>query len=161
MLMALVIWILGLFGVAPADDELVRMVDESHLRGHHLSVDFGAFRGDQERKPGIGLGWEYYADRRYHALSIEVLGMFLGRPFQEDEHYWVAGGIGYFPVRSVKIFAQAGPLFQVNSPEVLIHGRVGIGYKFPFFVSSVMPFFSVGTTNTAEFVWTLGARLQY
>jgi hypothetical protein len=161
MLMALVIWILGLFGVAPTDEELAKYIDDYNLRGHHLSVDFDGFRGDMERKPGVGIGWEYYMDRRYHAVSFEVLGQLLGRPFQTDESYWVAGGIGYFPFRSVKIFAQAGPIFQVNSSEVLLHGRVGLGYRFNFFMTSVMPFITVGGTDTGEFVWSLGARLQY
>lgn len=161
MIMAAVIWFLGLLGVAPSEQAMEAMVDDYRLRGHHLTFTFNGFRGDQERKPGwMGLGYEYYADRRYHAVSFEVFGLVLGRPFQEDEHYWVAGGIGYYPVRAIKIFVQAGPLFQVNNTDVLLHGRVGLGYDFEFFVTSVMPFVTIGATNTGEFIWSIGARIS-
>lgn len=171
MLIALTMWFLGLFGVAPTDADLQRMEDESHLRGHHLSFDFGSFRGDVERKPGMGLGYEYIVDRHYHGVSFEVLGMVIGRPGQVDENYWVAGGIGYFPVRLIKIFAQAGPFFEVNSDDVRIAGRVGLGIRFPFFMVEVMPFGAIGaltgataddgTQTSAELIGTIGVRLQY
>ena len=171
MLIATTMWVLGLFGVAPTDADLQRMLDESYMRGHHITFDFGSFRGDVTRKPGLGLGWEYIADRRFHSVSVEVLGMVIGRPGQVDENYWAAAGIGYFPVRMIKLFAQAGPFFQVNSDEVRVFGRVGLGIRFPFFVVQVMPFGTIGaltgatamdgTPTAAELVGTIGVRLQY
>ncbi len=39
--------------------------------------------------------------------------------------------------------------------------RVGIGYKFPFYAISVMPFIHVQQTSKGRSSWSLGGQLQY
>jgi hypothetical protein len=80
--------------------------------------------------------------------------------------------MGWWPIRTVKVFVQAGPLFDELGTAV--QARVGVGYNLRIFMIAVMPYFYVQTTDAARgsehgdtepdlrgFTWSIGARVQY
>ena len=54
---------------------------------------------------------------------------------------------------------QAGALFDHRGTST--QGRVGVGYRFMFFMVGVMPYIYVQTTDQGRFSWSIGVRLQY
>lgn len=158
--MALTIWIMGQVGVAPTPEDIREYNIAFQERGHHGFVDFGSTRGDLAKRITIGLGYEYYIDRRFHGVSFEVLGQMLGpKLFKGPRDWWLGGGIAYWPIRPLKIFAAAGPFWTQG--ERLLRGRLGVGYRFLFFMVGIMPFVYVETTNNGLFTWSIGVRIQY
>ncbi|MGB0679714.1 MAG: hypothetical protein ACPGUV_08650 [Polyangiales bacterium] len=165
MLIALTVWLLDLFGVAPSPETLENYATCFRERGHHIGVDFASTRAGLDKLTTLGFGYEYLIDRSFHGVSFEVLGQLLGSPFKGgDKDGWVGGGLGYYPIRNLKFFMQAGALLQDEEdpgPKVQVRGRIGVGYRLMFFAIGAMPFFYAETTSTGLFTWSLGARLQY
>jgi hypothetical protein len=54
---------------------------------------------------------------------------------------------------------QAGALF--DDLGTATQGRVGVGYRFLFFMLGIMPFVYVQTTDDGRFSWSIGVRIQY
>ena len=161
MLMALMLAILNSAGVAPTPADLQNYKLKFRERGHHIHMDFGSTRTPQEGGKALtwGLGYEYYIDRQFNAVSFEVLGQKLGKLFKGPQDWWVGGGIGWWPIRDLKIFMQAGALF--DDLGTAAQGRVGAGYRFLFFMVGVMPYIYVQTTDDSRFSWGIGVRIQY
>lgn len=158
MLMAAMIALMNAAGVAPTPEDLQNYQLQFRERGHHVHLDFGSTRGDGKQTT-IGFGYEYLIDRQFNGVSVEILGQKLGDLFKGDQDWWVGAGIAWWPVRPVKVFLQAGALF--DDLGTATQGRVGVGYKFPFFMLAVMPFVYVQTTDDGRFSWSLGVRIQY
>lgn len=161
MLMAAMLALLNAMGVAPTAEQLQNYELKYRERGHHVHMDFASTRtSDRNKNITIGLGYEYHVDRQFNGVSFEVLGQKLGRLlFKGPQDWWVGGGIAWWPTRPVKVFMQAGALFQ--DPGPVVQGRVGVGYNLQFFMLAVMPYIYVQTTDTGAFSWSLGARVQY
>jgi hypothetical protein len=163
MLMALMLALLNAAGVAPTPEDMENYKLKFRDRGHHIHMDFGSTRPGGEGREGKaftwGLGYEYYIDRQFNAVSFEVLGQKLGDLFKGPQDWWVGGGIGWWPVRNLKIFMQAGALF--DDLGTATQGRVGVGYRFLFFMLGIMPFVYVQTTDDGRFSWSIGVRIQY
>lgn len=157
MLMAALLALLNSMGVAPTAEELANYKLKFRERGHHIHMDFGSTR--QPRAVTWGLGYEYYIDRQFNAISIEVLGQKLGDLVKGPQDWWVGGGLGWWPVRGLKIFMQAGALFDDLGRAT--QARVGVGYRFFFFMLGIMPFIYVQTTDDGRFSWSVGVRIQY
>ena len=103
-------------------------------------------------------------------MSFEILGQLLSSKIIGASHkdYWVGGGIGYYPIRNLKLFLQAGAAFIDDGdlgrdvgPDVQARGRLGMGYRFMFFLVGIMPFGYIETTTSGIFTWSIGVRLQY
>ena len=161
MLMGLMIVLLNAAGVAPTPAELQGYELKYRERGHHVHLDFGTTRSKNPGASGltIGLGYEYYVDRRYNGVSVEVLGQKLGKLVRKPEGWWVGAGIAWWPIRQLKVFAQAGALF--DDLGTATQARVGVGYRITFFMMAVMPYVYVQTTDDGRFSWSLAARIQY
>lgn len=161
MLMGLMIVLLNAMGVAPTPAELQSYKLKYWERNHHVHMDFGTTKTGAPGASGltIGLGYEYYVDRRFNGVSFEVLGQKIGKAFSRGQDWWVGGGIAWWPVREVKVFAQAGALFDDEGRAT--QARVGVGYRLNFFMLGVMPYIYVQTTDDGRFSWSLAARIQY
>ena len=159
MLTAIVIVLLDAVGVAPTPEQLQEMQFHYRERRHHAFLDFGSTRGGSADGLTIGFGYVYYVDRRYNGVSFEVLGQKIGDMFDSPKAWWVGGGLGYYPTRSLKFFMQAGALFEDKHTSV--QGRVGFGYRLPFFHITAMPFVYAQTTDEGDFSWSIAARLSY
>ncbi len=158
--MAALIALLNTMGVAPTADDLQNYKLNFRERGHHIQMDFGSTRPKEGGKALTwGLGYEYYVDRQYNAVSFEVLGQKLGGLFKGPQDWWVGGGIGWWPIRGLKVFMQAGALF--DDLGTAAQARVGVGYRFMFFMVGVMPYIYVQTTDDGRFSWSLAFRIQY
>jgi hypothetical protein len=100
---------------------------------HHVHMDFSGTREEVGQKNiTIGLGYEYHIDRQFNGVSVEVLGQKIGRLlFQGPQDWWVGGGMGWWPVRSVKVFMQAGALFvrvlEIRTPRHTLYDAVALG----------------------------------
>jgi len=170
--MAFVMWFLGLLGVAPTQEDFVRMDREFRERGHHLVIDFGGQRiggtrwtdDNFDKLAVIGLGYEYLIDRHYHGVGFEVLGQSLGTLFkngQTDNYFYIGGGLNYYPIRGVRLFTQGGATISLDGANVEGVGRLGIGYRFQFFQLGMQPYAYVQTTTNGQFGWLIGFRFQY
>ena len=161
MLMALMLAILNSAGVAPTPAELQNYKLKFRERGHHIHMDFGTTRTPESggRAFTWGLGYEYLIDRKFNAVSVEVLGQKLGQAFKGPQDWWVGGGIGWWPIRELKVFMQAGALFDDLGRAA--QARVGVGYRLSFFMIEAMPYIYVQTTDDGRFSWSIGARIQY
>ncbi len=161
MLMAGLLALLNAMGVAPTPQQLQDYQLKYRDRGHHAHIDFSGTRDSFRNKDTtIGLGYEYHIDRQFNGVSVEVLGQKLGKMFGKGEQdWWVGGGIAWWPIRHVKVFMQAGALFDDFGTHA--QGRVGAGYNLPFFMLAVMPYVYVQTTDDSRFSWAVGARIQY
>jgi len=146
MLMGLMIVLLNAAGVAPSPAKLQTYDHKYRSRGHHVHIDFGTTKTKRPGASGltIGLGYEYYIDRRFNGVSVEVLGQRIGE---------------WYPIREVKVFTQAGALFDDVGRAT--QARVGVGYRVNFFMLAVMPYVYVQGTDDGRFSWSLGARIQY
>ena len=171
MLMALVTWLMMKMGLAPSPEDFARMDRGFRLRGHHVTLDFGkqstgATRSTTENwqsRPSVGLGYEYYVDRRFHAVGFEVLGQSLGPIFRPDRNvnaFFVGGGLAYYPHRSVRVFTQGGAEIGLNGDAVAV-GRVGVGYRFMFFKLGMQPFFYLQQNSANRGGWGLAFRFEY
>jgi hypothetical protein len=169
VLAALLIWMLGKFGVAPTPEDLARYEREFQERGHHIGFDFGGTRyggtrwtDDNFRKYfTAGMNYEYLVDRPYHGVALEALAQSLGPIFEGGYHeFYVAGGLGYFPIRSVHLFMSGGSLIDTEG-EVRAAGRVGAGYRFNVFMIAVQPLAFVQTDTDGRFSWGMHFRIQY
>ncbi|HJK99209.1 MAG TPA: hypothetical protein RMF84_18435 [Polyangiaceae bacterium LLY-WYZ-14_1] len=161
MIAAVAAWLLGLAGVEPSDEALRRMIEAHRHRGHHLTFEFGRLNeiGGSSRAPGLALGYEFIADRRFHGISGEVLGTLYDNPFVGDEAWWVAAGFGYWPTRQLKIFVQGGPLF--DGGEARFYGRGGLGWRTHFYQLAITGFGTLGSTDEGGIFWTFGGRIQF
>jgi|GEM_PF-1722262 len=170
MLTALIVMLMNAAGVAPTPAQLQKYELDYRERMHHVYMDFSGTRSSPGPKNiTIGLGYEYHIDRQFNGISVEVLGQKLGRLlFKGPQDWWVGGGIGWWPVRKVKVFAQAGALFDQFGTTT--QGRVGVGYNLRLFMIAIMPYVYVQTTAGAAddpdatlrgFTWAFGARIEY
>jgi hypothetical protein len=172
MIMALITLLLMKLGIAPSVDDFARMDREFRERGHHVTLDFGGSRvggwtrwtDDDWRKDAlIGLGYEYYIDRRYHGVGFEVFGQSLGKVFRPDREinsFVVGGGLNYYPVRGLRLFTQAGAQIGLNG-DVQTIGRAGLGFRFMFFNVGMQPFFYMQQTSKGNEGYTLAFRFEY
>lgn len=169
MLTALIVALMNAAGVAPTPQQLQDYELQYRERMHHVHMDFGSTRrGIGSKNTTIGLGYEYHIDRQFNGVSVEVLGQKLGRLFFKGEQDWFAGGgIGWWPTRQLKVFMQAGSLFDAGGSTA--QGRIGIGYNLRLFMIAIMPYLYVQTTSGPRtedtplrgLTWSIGARVQY
>jgi hypothetical protein len=170
MLTALIVVLLNASGAGPSPQKLQSYELDYRERMHHVHIDFSSTRvgGRKNKNITIGLGYEYHIDRQFNGVSFEVLGQKLGRLlFQGEQNWWVGGGIAWWPVRKLKVFTQAGALF--DDLGTALQGRVGVGYNLRLFVIAVMPYVYFQTTDGSRgsdsplrgFTWAIGARIQY
>ena len=169
MLTALIVALMSATGVAPTPQQLQDYELAYRERMHHVHIDFGSTRTDVgEKSITVGIGYEYHIDRMFNGVSIEVLGQKLGRLFfQGTQDWWIGGGIGWWPIRQLKVFLQAGALFDEGG--TVAQGRVGVGYNLRLFMIAIMPFVYFQTTDGSRgdetplrgFTWSIGARIQY
>jgi hypothetical protein len=170
MLTALIVMLMNAAGVAPTPAQMQKYQLDYRERMHHVHIDFSSTRtGIKQKSITIGLGYEYHIDRQFNGVSLEVLGQKIGKlRFQDTQGWWVGGGIGWWPIRTVKVFMQAGALF--DDLGVATQGRVGVGYNLRLFMIAVMPYVYFQTTDGARsadatplrgFTWAIGARIQY
>ena len=161
MVMAGLLALLNAMGVAPTPEDLANYKLKFRERGHHLHMDFASTREPKAGGKALtwGFGYEYYVDRKFNAVSFEVLGQKLGKLFKGPQDWWVGGGLGWWPVRGLKIFMHAGALF--DDLGTATQARVGVGYRFFFFMLGIMPFLYVQTTDDGRFSWSVGVRIQY
>ncbi len=169
MLSALIVAILNASGAGPTPEQVQDYQFAYRERMHHANLDFSSTRNAfRQKNITIGLGYEYHVDRQFNGISFEVLGQKIGRLlFRGPQYWWVGGGIGWWPIRTVKVFMQAGALFDEGGTAT--QGRVGVGYNLRLFMIGIMPYVYVQTTDRnlgAEtpmrgFTWAVGARIQY
>jgi hypothetical protein len=170
MLTALIVMIMNASGVAPTPAQMQKYELDYRERMHHVHIDFSSTRTTPGSKNiTIGVGYEYHIDRQFNGVSVEVLGQKLGALlFQGPQDWWVGGGIGWWPIRHVKVFMQAGALF--DDLGTAAQGRVGVGYNLRMFMIAIMPYVYFQTTDGARapdatptrgFTWAIGARIQY
>jgi hypothetical protein len=169
MLTALIVMLMNAAGVAPTPQQLQNYELQYRERMHHVHMDFSSTRTAIGAKNiTFGLGYEYHIDRQFNGVSFEVLGQKLGKLlFQGPQDWWVGGGLGWWPVRSVKVFMQVGALFDEDGTAT--QGRVGVGYNLRLFMIAVMPYVYFQTTDGSRgsdsslrgFTWAIGARVQY
>jgi hypothetical protein len=172
MVMAFLTWILMKMGVAPSAEDVLRMARDFRERGHHLTIDFGGQRtgwtrwdedGDWIKQSIVGLGYDYYVDRRYHGVGFEVYGQSLGpilRPDKGPNAFFVGGGLAYYPVRPFRLFMHGGTQLHLNG-EVEGVGRLGAGFRFMFFNVGMQPFFYVQQTSSGDHGWAMAFRFEY
>jgi len=170
VLTALIVTLLNAAGAAPSPAQLQKYQLDYNERMHHVHMDFSSTRtAPKVKNITIGIGYEYHIDRQFNGVSFEVLGQKLGRLlFKGPQDWWVGGGIGWWPVRKVKVFMQAGALF--DDIGTAAQARVGVGYNLRLFMVAVMPYVYFQTTDGARaenasdlrgFTWAIGARIQY
>ena len=169
MLTALIVMLMNAAGVAPTPAQMQKYQLDYRERMHHVHMDFSSTRtAFKQKNITVGLGYEYHVDRQFNGISVEVLGQKLGGLlFQGPQNWWVGGGIGWWPTREVKVFMQAGALFDEGG--VATQGRVGVGYNLRLFMIAIMPYVYVQTTDRPRsddaplrgFTWAVGARIQY
>ena len=159
--MALMLVLLNSMGVAPTPAELQNYKLKYRERGHHVHMDWGSTRTPQTGAKAVtwGVGYEYYIARKFNGVSVEVLGQKLGDLFKGPQDWWVGGGIGWWPVRNLKVFTPAGS--PVATSPVWSGPRVGVGYRLMFFMVAAMPYVYVQTTDDGRFSWGIGIRVQY
>lgn len=169
MIMAFIIWALGKMGVEATPQMFADYERAFRERGHHVMLDFGGTRfdgsrwtGDDFQKlPGVGLGYEYLVDRKYNGVGFEVLGQALGPWFRSGRHdFMVGGGLAYYPISPLRL-AMAGGVNIVDTGKTDAFGRVGLGYRIPFFMLAVQPNVYFQSTSSGVFTWQLGARFEY
>jgi len=169
MLSALIVVLLNSSGAGPSPAKLQEYKLGYQERMHHVHMDFSSTRiGVGNKNITIGLGYEYHVDRQFNGVSVEILGQKIGRLlFQGEQFWWVGAGIGWWPIRTVKVFMQVGPLF--DDIGTALQGRVGVGYNLRLFMIAVMPYVYFQTTDGSRgsdsairgFTWAIGARIQY
>lgn len=169
MLTALIVTLMNAAGVAPTPAQLHKYELDYHERMHHVHMDFSSTRiGVGQKNITIGLGYEYHIDRQFNGVSFEVLGQKIGRLlFQGPQNWWAGAGVAWWPIRHVKVFMQAGALF--DDVGTVAQGRVGVGYNLRLFMIAVMPYVYFQTTAGSDgpdtplrgFTWAIGARIQY
>lgn len=171
MLMALTLWLLGLAGVHPSDEDIARYDREFRERGHHVTFEFGGERlggmrwtdPDWKKRPAMGIGYEYLVDRPYHAIGLQLLGQSLGSVRENgrsDNAFFVGGGLNYYPIRNVRLFMQAGPEAPLEGQTVGV-GRMGLGYRFMFFNVGMEPFAYGELRTDGQPVWAMNFRFAY
>lgn len=172
MLMAFMMWFLGVLGVAPTEADFQRFDRDFRERGHHVTVDFGGQRfgttrwtdDDFEKRTVIGLGYEYLIDRRYNGVGFEVLTQSIGSILKNgnsDNSFFIGGGIAYYPIRHVRIFTHGGAEIALDGGATQGVGRLGLGYRFMFFQLGMQPYAYVQTTTRGDFGWSIGFRFEY
>jgi hypothetical protein len=163
MIMALVMKLLLVFGVEPTQEDFDRMNQNFRDRRHHVAIDFAKTNGslsDSNDYSSFLLNYEYVPDQKYNGISLGFGGTLLIKPPKDDPpDMWVGGGLGYYPIRSIKLYTHIGALWVDGDPEAA--ARVGIGYKFPFYAIHVMPFFHVQQTSKGTSSLSIGGQLQY
>lgn len=160
MLMAGLLALLNAMGVAPSPEDMANYKLQFRERGHHIQMDFGSTRSEGGGNALTwGLGYEYIVDRQFNGVSFEVLGQKLGDLLKGPQDWWIGGGIGWWPIRQVKVFMQAGALF--DDLGTAAQARVGVGYHFLFFMMGIMPYVYVQTTDDGRFSWSIAVRIQY
>jgi len=155
----LTVWLLGLAGVEPSDEQLHRLTTEHQQRGHHAFFEFGGLGGTLRQAPGLALGWEYIADRPFHGVGVETMVTLYGNPFIRKERWWLSGGVSYWPTRDLAVILQAGPLINRNGTE--LYARGGLAYRTHFFHLTVRFFVTGGQTTEGDILWTAGGRIEY
>jgi hypothetical protein len=171
MLMAFVTWIMMRLGVAPNAEDFTRMDREFRERGHHMILDFGGQRigstrwtdDDFRKQPLIGVGYEYYIDRRFNAVGFEALAQSQGRILRDGDgrnSFFVGGGFNYYPFRGLRLLMQAGSSIDTKGDAVAV-GRVGIGVRFMFFKVGMQPYFYLQQTSSNQPGWAINFRFQY
>jgi hypothetical protein len=169
--MAFITWMLMKMGVAPSAEDVLRMAREFRERGHHVTLDFGGQRdgwtrwSDEEwaKLSMVGLGYDYYVDRRYHGVGFEALVQSLGpilRPDKGPNSFFVGGGLAYYPVRPFRLFMQSGAEMHLNGNTDLV-ARFGAGFRFMFFKVGMQPFFYVQQSTTGRPGWAMAFRFEY
>ena len=169
MLSALIVVLLNASGAGPTPAKLEGYKLGYQERMHHVHMDFSSTRtAFRQKNITVGLGYEYHIDRQFNGVSVEVLGQKIGRLlFQGPQDWWVGGGIGWWPIRTVKVFMQVGALF--DDIGTATQGRIGVGYNLRLFMLAVMPYVYFQTTDGSRgsdaplrgFSWAIGARIQY
>ena len=160
MIMALMLVLLNASGVAPTPAELQDYKLKFRERGHHVHMDWGTTRTPDTGASAFtwGVGYEYYIDRQFNGVSVEVLGQKLGDFFKGPQDWWVGGGIAWWPIRTARSsrkqarcsttwYGDAGARWG-GLPIDVLHG-------------AAMPYIYVQTTDDGRFSWSLGARIQY
>jgi hypothetical protein len=171
MVMAFITWILMKLGMAPSPEDFLIMARDFRERGHHLTLDFGGQRVGWTRWSDdnwaklsmVGLGYDYYVDRRYHGVGFELLVQSLGpvlRPDKGPNSFFLGGGLAYYPVRPLRVFMQAGPELHLNGEAELV-GRLGMGFRFMFFKLGMQPFFYVQHNSAGQHGWAMAFRFEY
>jgi hypothetical protein len=169
--MALITWIMMKMGVAPKPEDFIRMEREFRERGHHMLIDVGGTRvgwtrwtdDDWRKQPTVGLGYEYYVDRRFNAVGFEALAQSQGRWFRNGDgrnSFFVGGGLNYYPVRGLRVLAQTGTQIDTKG-NVEVVGRVGLGLRFMFFKVGMQPYFYVQQSGSGQPGWAMAFRFQY
>lgn len=160
MLMALIALILQQFGIQASEEDLRRYEQQFRDRRHHISADFHSTRSDGDKQFTPGIAYEYLVDRERNGYSFEVQGQMLGKFLDaSDKDWFLGGGVGWYPIRPVKLFAMAGPQWTDGDP--VLAGRVGVGYRFMFFNVGIMPNLYYQHDNDDVGSLAIGARLQY
>jgi len=111
----------------------------------------------------VGLGYDYYVDRRYHGVGFELLVQSLGpvlRPDNGPNSFFLGGGLAYYPVRPLRLFIQTGTELHLNGNAEVV-GRVGMGFRFMFFQLGMQPFFYVQQTSAGQPGWAMAFRFEY
>lgn len=172
MVMAFITWILMKMGMAPSPEDFIRMAREFRERGHHLTLDFGSQRygwtrwdedGEWTKRFIVGLGYDYYVDRRYHGVGFELLAQSLGpvlRPKTDHNYFFLGGGLAYYPVRPFRLFLQTGTEIGAHGHAEVV-GRVGAGFRFMFFKVGMQPFFYVQQSSSGQPGWAMAFRFEY
>jgi len=171
MLMALTLWLLGLAGVRPDAEDFARYDREFRERGHHITFDFGGHRSggtrwsdpDFVKLPMMGVGYEYYVDRPYNAVGLQFLGQSIGRVLENgraDNSFFVGGGLNYYPIRHLRLFALAGPEIPLEGTTAGV-GRFGLGYRFMFFKVGMEPYAFYELRSDGQPAWALAFRFEY
>ena len=169
MITAFLVWILGKAGIQATPEMFAAYERAFRERGHHVMLDFGGTRfdgsrwtGDHfEKAPTVGLGYEYLVVRKYHGVGLEVLGQVLGPWFKSSRHeYMMGGGLAYYPIAQLRL-AMASGVNVVDDGKTDAFGRVGIGFRIPFFALAVQPNVYFQSTSSGVFTWQLGARFEY
>ena len=169
--MAFITWMMMKMGVAPNAEDFARMDREFRERGHHMVLDFGGTRvgwtrwsdDDWRKQPTMGLGYEYYLDRRFNAVGFEALAQAQGQWFRNTDgrnSFFVGGGLNYYPVRGLRILTQAGTQIDTKG-DVEVVGRVGLGFRFMFFKVGMQPYFYVQQSGSGQPGWAMAFRFQY
>ena len=173
MLMAGIIWFLGLLGVAPTAADFDNYDTHFRERGHHMTLDFGGQRiggtrwtdDDWSKSFTVGLGYEYLVDRRYNGVGFEVLFQSLGRYLDMDggdNYFFLGGGISWYPIRHLRLFMMSGAyMYPYWDQKAEVVGRVGVGFRFMFFMLGMQPYVYAETTSTGQEGWGLMFRFEF
>ena len=171
MLMAFVMWFLGLVGVQPDAEDFARYERDFNERGHHMTLDFGGQRvggtrwtdDDFEKHPVVGIGYEYVVSRPYNGVGFEVLTQSLGKLFDgsgDDNYFFVGGGLAWYPIWHLRLFTQGGTYIDLDGNTEGV-GRAGLGYRFMFFMVGMQPYIYAETTTNGQFGWAINFRFEF